>query len=351
MNTYRRLTRCVGGAALALVVAACSNGASGGSGTQVQLTGAGSSFVYPFFSKALFAYNKMHSNISVNYQSIGSGGGIQQFSQKSIDFGASDVPMDAKELARAGGDVIQIPVALGGESIVYNLPGLAKPVRVSRKLLADLFLGNVTKWNDPKVAALNSGASLPNVPVVVVHRAEGSGTTYIFTDFLSAISPQWRQHVGRAKSVSWPAPSSVGGKGNEGVAGQVRNTPGAIGYVELAYAIANKMQSAVVQNKSGAYLADTAATVKAASATKPGITPANFSIVDEPGANSYPIAGYTWAMVYRAPADKARGRIVRDVLTWIVGNDAQAMAGSLDYVPLPGNVQSSARKALAGMRV
>lgn len=350
MNTCGRLARCAAAVAL-IALAACSHPSGGASANATQLTGAGSSFVYPFFSKAFYEYSKSHPDVSVNYQSIGSGGGIQQFSQKAVDFGASDVPMNAKELAKAGAEVVQVPVALGGESVVYNLPGIVKPLRLSRDLLADIFLGSVGKWNDPKIASLNPGVKLPAMPIEVIHRSDGSGTTYIFTDFLSSASAQWKSKVGRGKSVSWPAASSVGGKGNEGVAGQVRNAPGAIGYVELAYALTNNMQAAVIQNKAGRYVADTAENVKAAAATKPNITPAQFSIVDAAGANSYPIAGYSWAMVYRAPSDKARGRTIRDVLTWIDGPQAQAIAGSLKYVPLPSNVQMTARKALASLRV
>ncbi len=352
MNISGPGARRIAAAMLAVSITACSNGVSGGAtSNSTQLTGAGSSFVYPFLSKAFYRYSATHPRVSVNYQSIGSGGGIQQFSQKSVDFGASDAPMNAKELANAGGQVIQIPDALGGESIVYNLPGLTKPLRLTRAVLADIFLGNIVKWNDPKISAINAGTPLPATSIEVVHRSDGSGTTYIFTDFLSSASPQWLQKVGRGKSVTWPAPSSVGGKGNEGVAGQVRNSPGAIGYVELAYAIANKMQSALLQNKSGKYLPDTADTVRAAAATRPNITPTNFSIVDAAGANSYPIAGYSWLMVYASPSEKARARVVRDVLSWIEGPAAQGIAGSLDYVPLPDSVQAAARKSLAGMKV
>ncbi|MDQ2663038.1 MAG: phosphate ABC transporter substrate-binding protein PstS, partial [Candidatus Eremiobacteraeota bacterium] len=218
-----------------------------------QLTGAGSSFVYPFFSKAFYEYGKMHGDVTVNYQSIGSGGGIQQFTDKNVDFGASDVPMNADELKRTGAEVIQIPDALGGESIVYNLAGVPNGMHMTRQLVADIYLGKVTKWNDGEIARLNRGTRLPNAPIVVVHRSDGSGTTYIFTDFLSHVSGEWHTKIGTGKSVSWPAPSSVGGKGNEGVAGLVRNTPGAIGYVELAYAKENHMNAAALLNRANQY--------------------------------------------------------------------------------------------------
>ena len=216
-----------------------------------QLTGAGSSFDYPFFSKAFYIYNQKNPDVTVNYQSIGSGGGIAQFTARNVDFGATDVPMNAGELARAPGPVLQIPVTLGGAAIAYNLPGVSAAIRLTRAVLADIYLGKILKWNDPQIAKLNKGVNLPDMAIVVVHRSDGSGTSYIFTDFLSHVSGEWKSKVGTGKSVSWPAPSSVGAKGNEGVAGQVKSTPGAIGYVEMAYVVENHMQAATLQNKAG----------------------------------------------------------------------------------------------------
>lgn len=315
-----------------------------------QLTGAGSTFVNPFFSKAFYVYGQQH-DVAVNYQSIGSGGGIQQFTQKTVDFGASDVPMNADELKRAGDDVVQIPVALGGEAVVYNLPGIHKGLRLTRALLANIFLGKVTSWNDPQIAKLNAGVKLPNMPIVVVHRSDGSGTTYIFTDFLSHVSGEWKDKVGTGKSVQWPASGSVGGKGNEGVAGLVGQTTGAIGYVELAYALENHMDSAAIQNASGKWVNCSQETVRAAAATKPHVSATDFSIVDRPGARAYPISGYSWVMVYRNMSDKGRARTLRDVLTYVVSDPAQRIAGTLGYVPLPDNVQQTAQHALAEMKV
>jgi phosphate transport system substrate-binding protein len=316
-----------------------------------QLTGAGSTFDYPFFSKAFYQYSQQHQDVTVNYQSIGSGGGIAQFTLKTVDFGATDVPMNADELKRAGDAVLQIPVALGGEAITYNLPGVDKSLRFSRQVLADIFLGKIANWNDAAIGKLNPGTKLPNLPIVVVHRSDGSGTTYIFTDFLSHVSPEWKSNVGTGKSVEWPAASSVGGKGNEGVAGLVRNTAGAIGYVELAYAVENHMASAQIQNRSGKWVSCSVETVRAAAATKPHISAENFSIVDRLGAAAYPIAGYSWAVVYRNMADKNRARVIHDVLNWIVSDQAQRIAGSLDYVPLPDNVQQTAQHTLKEMRI
>ncbi len=314
-----------------------------------ELTGAGSTFVYPFFSKAFYQYGQQHNDVAVNYQSIGSGGGIQQFTEKTVDFGASDVPMNADELKRAGDPVIQVPVALGGEAIVYNLPGVHNGLRLTRQVIADIFLGKIATWNDARIAKLNGGTTLPNTPIVVVHRSDGSGTTYIFTDFLSHVSPEWHDKVGTAKSVSWPAQTSIGGKGNEGVAGQIRNSPGSIGYVELAYALENHMDSAIIQNASGKWVSCTVESVRAAAATKPKISATNFSIVDASGSEAYPIAGYSWAMVYKEMKDRDRARKVHDVLEYVVSSPGQQIAASLDYVPLPENVQNAARELLKDM--
>lgn len=317
-----------------------------------QLTGAGSSFVYPFFSKAFYTYSQAHSDVTVNYQSIGSGGGIQQFTAKTVDFGASDVPMNADELKHAGAPVVQVPVALGGVAVTYNLPvSIPGGLKLTRDAIVSIYDGKISRWNDPALEKLNPRAALPNIPIVAVHRSDGSGTTYIFTDFLSNVSKDWRDKVGTGKSVQWPGANTVGGKGNEGVAGAVRQTSGGIGYVELAYALENKLPTAELENKSGKWVYCTASTVAAAAATKPNVSATDFSIVDRSAANAYPISGYTWVFVYENPTDKARAKLVRDVLTWVTGDDAQKIAGSLNYVPLPGSVQETAKKALAEVKV
>src|SRR5579862_6341966 len=315
-----------------------------------QLTGAGSSFDFPFFSKAFYIYNQKNPDVTVNYQSIGSGGGIQQFTAKNVDFGATDVPMNAEELARAKQTVLQIPVTLGGAAVAYNVPGLSGQIKLTRQAVADIYLGKIVKWNDPHIASLNKGMKLPDMPIVVVHRSDGSGTSYIFTDFLSHVSPEWKSKVGVGKSVSWPAPSAVGAKGNEGVAGQVRSTPGAIGYVELAYVIENKMTAAMIQNRAGKWVACSEGTVAAAAATKPEVSPTNFSIVDAPGANSWPISGYSWVVVYKDQPSKDRAKILYNVLAWLVGSQGQDNAKSVDYVPLPHNVQETASHTLNEMQ-
>jgi len=218
-------------------------------------------------------------------------------------------------------------------------------------VLADIYLGKITKWNDPAIAKINAGAKLPDQAIVVVHRSDGSGTTYIFTDYLSHVSAEWKAKVGTAKSVSWPAPSAVGGKGNEGVAGQVTNSPGAIGYVELAYVVQNHMPAAMLQNAAGKWIADAPNGVRAAAATRPDVSPTEFSIVDTKCATCYPIAGYSWAVLYGNPADKGRGKTLQELFRWLSSPDGQKIAASLDYVPLPENVQALARKTLAKMHV
>jgi phosphate transport system substrate-binding protein len=312
-----------------------------------QLTGAGSTFDYPFFSKAFYAYNQKNPDLTVNYQSIGSGGGIAQFTAKTVDFGATDVPMSAAELARANAPVLQIPVTLGGEAIAYNLPGV-NALRLTRQVLVDIYLGKILKWNDPQIAKLNKGASLPDTAIIVVHRSDGSGTTYIFSDFLSHVSGEWKSKVGTGKSLSWPAPSSVGAKGNEGVAGQVKSTPGAIGYVEMAYVVENHMQGATLENKAGKWVDCTPATVAAAAASKPEVSATNFSIVDSSAAGGYPISGYSWVVVYKKP--EARAKELYNVLSWLVGPQGQENAKSVDYVPLPRNVQDAAAATLRQMQ-
>jgi len=313
-----------------------------------QLIGAGSTFDYPFFSKAFYEYTQKYPDVTVNYQSIGSGGGIQQFTAMTVDFGATDVPMNAQELSRAHGTVLQIPITLGGAGIAYTLPGIKKGLHLTRQVLADIYLGKLTRWTAPAIETLNPGVKMPDMPITVVHRSDGSGTSYIFTDFLSHVSPEWKQKVGTGKSVQWPAPSSVGGKGNEGVAGLVRQTPGAIGYVELAYLLENDMTYAMIQNGAGRYVYPTIDTVRAAAATKPNVSSTNFSIVDTDCAQCYPVSGYSWVLLYQNPSNPQRGPLIKRVMTWLV-TTAQPIAASVDYVPLPKNVQQHALNVLARM--
>src|SRR5579863_6371918 len=315
------------------------------------IVGAGSTFDFPFFSSAFYQYKTDHPDISVNYQSIGSGGGIQQFTARTVDFGASDVPLSSTEMkaaVAANGPVVEIPVTLGGVAVAYNVPGAPSNLKLTPTTLAGIFLGKITDWNDQAIAANNPGVKMPDLPIVVMHRADASGTTYIFTDYLSHVSSDWKSQVGTAKSVSWPAASSVGAKGTEGVAGQIQNTPGAVGYVELAYALENQISYASIQNKSGNFVEPTLDSVRAAAAQKPDVSPTDFSIVDMAGADSYPICGYSWVMLWRNQGDPVRGKQLVDLFGWMV-TSGQPYAAKLKYVALPDNVQSEAQKALASI--
>ena len=317
--------------------------------TVSSLTGAGSTFVYPFFSKAFNTYGGKN-NLQVNYQSIGSGGGIQQFTAQTVDFGATDVPMNDTELAAAaktGGEVVQFPVTLGAEVVAYNVPEVQDKLKLTSDVLANIFLGKIKKWNDSKIKEENPNAKLPDQPITVVHRSDGSGTTYIFTDYLSSVSKEWADQVGKAKDVKWL--TGVGAKGNEGVAGQVLKTPYTIGYVELAYAKQTKMTYAQLQNKDGNYVDATLEGATAAAAQLPDVDPKNFSIVNAPGKDSYPIAGYTWALLYKSPKDQAKGKAMVDMFKWVV-KDGQQDAKSLDYAPLPKNVQQKAAETLSTIK-
>lgn len=314
-----------------------------------QITGAGSTFDFPFFSSAFYEYSQKHPDVTIDYQPIGSAGGIERFTARTVDFGATDVPMNAQELSRAPGEVLQIPVTLGGEGIAYNLPGIQKGLKLTREVVADIYLGKITKWNDPAIAKLNPSVKLPAMPITVVHRADGSGTTYIFTDFLSNVSREWKQKVGTGKSVRWPAPRSVGGKGNEGVAELVQDTSGAIGYIELAYLLENEMPYALLQNKAGDYLYPSINTVAAAAATKPNVSATDFSIVDTDCAECYPISGYSWVILYKKPADLQRGKLLNQIMNWLV-TEGQPIAKTVQYVPLPESVKKQTQQVLSQMQ-
>jgi phosphate transport system substrate-binding protein len=275
--------------------------------------------------------------VKINYQSIGSGGGIRQLSEMTVDFGASDSPMSDDDMTKAqGGPVMHFPTVLGAVVLTYNVPELTKPLRLTGPVIADIFQGRITKWNDARIATLNPGVRLPTGDVLVVHRSEGSGTTFIFTDYLSAVSPQWKNGPGKGKEVQWPV--GIGAKGNEAVSGQVKQTAGAIGYVELAYARQNKLAYAVVQNASGQFVEPSVESVTAAAAAAVAQLPANtdyrVSIVNAAGAQAYPISSFTWLLVYRQQRDAVKGRKLKDFLKWAF-TDGEQSAASLDYAPLP----------------
>ena len=311
-----------------------------------QINGAGATFPYPIYSKWFSEYNKLHPDVQINYQSIGSGGGIRQLSNQTVFFGATDGPMTNEQIFAAPGRILHLPTVLGGVVPVYEVPGVSGELRFTGRLLAGIFMGRITKWNDPAIAATNRGVNLPNTDITVVHRSDGSGTSYIFCDYLSKVSPDFRRTVGVATSVNWPV--GVGAKGNEGVAGLVKQTPGAIGYVELIYALQNKMTYGSVQNLSGEFVSASTETVtNAASAASGKAMPADFrvSITNAPGHNVYPISSFTWMLFFEAPKDKARARVMVDFMKWAL-TAGQKFAPELGYAPLPASVVQMELQAL-----
>jgi phosphate transport system substrate-binding protein len=348
-------------AALMFLAVACAKDNSNNTGAAsstasssggVDLTGAGATFPYPIYSKWFSEY-AAKTGVKINYQSIGSGGGIRQLSEETVDFGASDSPMSDEEMAKAkGGPIIHIPTVLGADVITYNLPGVSTSLKLTGDVIAGIFMGNVKKWNDPKIAALNPGVSLPNQDILVVHRSDGSGTTYIFTDYLSSAVPAWKTAVGKGKEVKWP--TGIGAKGNEGVAGQVKQTPGAIGYVELAYAKQNNLPIASVRNQAGQFVAASVDAVTAAAAGAAKALPANtdyrISIVNAPGAGAYPISSFTWLLVYQNQKDATKGKKLVDFLNWAL-TDGEKEAPSLDYAPLPADMATKVQQKVATINI
>ena len=299
------------------------------------LTGAGATFPAPLYTKWFDAYAK-ETGVRINYQSIGSGGGIRQFIEGTVDFGATDGPMTDEQIAAVKGNVLHVPTVLGAVSVTYNLPSLGKTeLNFDGGLLADIFLGRVTRWNDGRIAALNTGVALPADDIIVVHRSDGSGTTFIFTDFLSTVSPAWSRQVGRATSVNWPV--GLGGKGNEGVTQQVKQSPGSIGYVELIYALSNGLPSAKIRNAAGVLVQPTLKSVAAAAAGAhlPPDTDFRVSITHGPGRDSYPISSFTWLLIRKEDPDTARAKTIHDFVAWMLEPAAQRMAADLHYAPLP----------------
>ncbi len=302
---------------------------------QMMINGAGATFPYPIYSKWFDEYAKVDPSVRFNYQSIGSGGGQKQILAQTVDFGASDGPMTDENLGKAQGKILHIPTVAGAVVLTYNLAGNPS-LKLDGDTVAGIFLGQIKKWNDPKLAALNPGTKLPDQEIVVVHRSDGSGTTFIFTDYLSKVSGEWKQKVGNNTSVNWPA--GIGGKGNEGVSGQVKQTPGAIGYVELIYATQNKMPYAEVKNSAGQFVKPTIDSVTAAIATANIPDDFRFSMTNAPGKDAYPICGATWLLVYEQQKDAAKGKKLVEFLKW-AAKDGEKMAKDLDYAPLPEAVQ------------
>jgi phosphate transport system substrate-binding protein len=340
----------IGTLTLALLAGACGGGGDAGpvstkpeaSGGSLQLQGAGATFPYPIYSKWISEYNKKNPNVKIDYQSIGSGGGIKQITERTVDFGATDAPMNEEQLKAAQKEILHIPTVLGAVVVTYNLPGFTGELKLDGATVADIFLGKVKKWNDPKIAALNAGATLPSTDLAVAHRSDGSGTTAIFVDYLSKVSPEWAEKVGKGTSVNWPA--GIGGKGNEGVAGTVKQTPGAIGYVELIYAEQNKLAYASVKNVAGEFVKPSldAVTAAAAGAAKTIPDDLRVSITNSDGTGAYPISGFTWLLVYKDQDDPAKGKAVADFIWWAL-HDGEKMAKDLTYAPLPDAVLEKAK--------
>jgi phosphate transport system substrate-binding protein len=304
------------------------------------LTGAGATFPNPIYTKWFDAYSKK-TGLKINYQSIGSGGGIRQFTEGTVDFGASDGPMNESQIQAVNGNVLHVPMVLGAVVVTYNLPSLGETqLKFDGNLLVDVFMGRVTKWNDPKIAALNPGVKLPDIDLIVVHRSDGSGTTYVFTDYLNKFSREWKDKVGYATSVNWP--TGLGGKGNEGVMQQVKQTEGALGYVELIYAISNNLPYAQVKNAAGNFIAPSLESVTAAAAGAKLEKDTDFrvSITNAPGAEAYPISSFTWLLLKKDNQDPAKARLIRDFLGWMITPEAQKLAAELHYAPLPAPVVS-----------
>jgi phosphate transport system substrate-binding protein len=311
---------------------------------QTTLNGAGATFPYPMYSKWFSEYHKLHPEIQINYQSIGSGGGIRQVINGTVDFGASDGPMTDEMLKEAKTKILHMPTVLGADVPAYNIPGVTAELKFTPEALAGIFLGKITKWNDKALTGVNPGVNLPDRDIIVVHRSDGSGTTYIWTDYLSKISPEWQSQVGKGTSVKWPI--GLGGKGNEGVAGSIRQLQGSIGYVELIYAVQNNIPYGSVKNAAGNFVKASLESVTAAAASSPKM-PADFrvSITNAPGKDAYPISSFTWLLIPAQSKDPAKGKILADFLNWMV-TDGQKMTAALSYAPLPEGVVEKEKEAI-----
>ena len=339
MHIKQQLAAAVGVLALAGGTLAAQN---------VQINGAGATFPYPIYSKWFSEYNKINPKVQINYQSQGSGAGIKQLTSRTVFFGATDAPMTPDQMKAAPGPVLHLPTVLGAVVPVYNIPGVKQELKFTGQVLANITLGKITKWNDPAIAALNAGVNLPNTNIVVAHRSDGSGTTFIWVDYLSKVSPEFQKTVGVGTSVKWPV--GVGGKGNEGVSGLVSQTPGALGYVELIYALQNNIAYGSVQNAGGNFVRATIEAVTAAAAAAKMPEDFRVSITNPPGKDAYPIASFTWLLLYENPDDKAQAKIMVDFMKWAL-TDGQKFAKELGYAPLPKALVDMELKALAKVKL
>jgi phosphate transport system substrate-binding protein len=317
---------------------------------KIQINGGGATFPYPIYSKWFSEYNKLHPDVEINYQSQGSGFGIQQIQKQTVFFGATDGPMPPEQLLGAPGKVLHFPTVLGAVVPIYNIPGVTAELKFTGPLLADIFLGKITKWNDPAIAKVNAGVKLPNTDITVAHRSDGSGTTYIWVDYLAKVSPEWKKKVGVATSVAWPV--GLGGKGNEGVSSLIKQTPGTIGYVELIYALQSKTSYGSVQNANGEFIRASVESVTAAAAEASSKMPADFrvSITNPPGKSVYPISSFTWILLYENPKDKAMAKTFVDFMNWMLV-DGQKFATALGYAPLPPQVVALEKEALKKIKL
>ena len=322
---------------LAMSLTLALTNCTGGGGGEIRLQGAGATFPNPLYQKWISEYGKQHPQVKIDYQSIGSGGGIKQIQARTVDFGATDAPMTDAELKASPAELIHIPTVLGAVVITYNLAGLSKPLRFSSEVVADIFLGKITKWNDARIKADNAEVNLPAADITVVHRAESSGTSFVFTDYLSKVSAEWKQKVGADKAPTWPV--GQGGKGNEGVTGQIKQQPHTIGYVELAYATQNKLPVALIRNASGNFVEASIENVTAAAAGSAATTPDDLrvSITNASGATAYPISSYTYVLAYKNQTDETKGKAVVEFLWWGI-HEGEAFAKDLQYAPLPEEI-------------
>lgn len=337
-------------AVVGMALGLCCAGSVAWAAKVVLVNGAGATFPYPIYSKWFSEYAKLDGSVNFNYQSIGSGGGIRQIIAQTVDFGATDGPMTDEQLAHSPGKILHFPTVLGGVVPIYNLPEISEKLNLTQAALAGIFLGKISTWNHPEIAKANSGVSLPDKPIIVVHRSDGSGTTFVWTDFLSSVSPEWKAKVGKSTSVNWPV--GLGGKGNEGVAGLVKQTPYSIGYVELGYATHNKLAFGRVENQAGRFIECTAQTITSAAASAAAKIRKDFrvSIVNATGEDAYPIASYTWLLIYQRQADPIKGEALVKFLHWML-KEGQRYAEPLGYAPLPLEVIRLEEEAIAQIQL
>jgi phosphate transport system substrate-binding protein len=317
-------------------------------GAETLINGAGATFPYPLYSKWFSEYARIDKSVKFNYQSIGSGGGIKQITARTVDFGASDKFLSDAELAAAPGKLLHIPTVMGAVVVTYNLPGIAKGLKLNSEDVANIYLGKITRWNDKRIVDDNPGVTLPDKPIIVVHRSDGSGTTSIFTDYLSGVNAEWAKSVGKGASVKWPV--GLGGKGNEGVAGQIKTTKYTVGYVELAYAFENKLPYATLKNKAGSWVEPSIKSTSAAAAAVKNM-PADYriSLVNQPAKDAYPVVGFTWLLVYQEQKDKTKGKKLVEFLNWSL-HQGQKMAPPMLYAPLPENIVTMVEKTIKSIR-